>query len=295
MYLLLRVNGQAMRLNLEQAGDQAVNVGDHTYRPARLGQRVRKLATKMWGPAMTPEILEQRLCFEALDSTRAGVRWGDSGSFTPATGVTVELGRWDEDATVGITLHELAHEMHLRQGGYDDSDGVIRESLAMLAEREAELVRSFDREPYYTASNLVAELCELNAFNKLSFQQRWNEIAVLTSDVGLSDLINFYLDREERIGLGRWLKRFSDRVEARDALLSAVAICSLRYSLAYRRTLLRNLVRCKPATPHDQIIQVLDALMALDRRYPDDDLSQIIDFCFAPLAQARRGLLAFGA
>jgi len=32
----------------------------------------------------------------------------------------------------------------------------------------------------------------------------------------------------------------------------------------------------------------------LDRRYPDDDLGEIINFCFAPLPRLQRKLLASG-
>ncbi|MCU0491589.1 MAG: hypothetical protein MUD01_08375 [Chloroflexaceae bacterium] len=295
MYLMLRVDGQTARVHMDNAGEQNLTVGEYAYRPARMAQRVRKLATKMWGRDLTSDVLDQRLVFEALDGNRAGTRWGDSGSFTPATGSTIALGRWDEDATVGIALHELAHEMHMRQGGYDDSDGVIREALSLLAEREAGLVRTFEREPYYTASNLVTELCELGAFSRMGFGQRWAEVVALTSDTGLADLVNFYLDRDEHLGLTRWLKRFSERMETRDALLNAITTCSLRYSLDYRRALIKSLVRCNPTTPLTRLYEVLDAVMTLDKRYPDDDLSKIIDFCFAPLVQPRRGLLAFGA
>lgn len=292
MQLIMRLNGQNISMDMERSGQQEVQVGEQSYRPARLAGRVRRLAVRMW-PEMPPAVLDTRLSFEALDSR--GGRWSDSGNFTPATGSTVALGRWNEDATVGIALHELAHEMHLRQGGYDDSEGVIREALAILAEREAGLVRGFEREPYYTASNLVAQLCSMRAFSSMAFPKRWAEIAALVNDAGLADLVNFYLDKEERLGLGKWLKRFSENVDRRDALLNVLANCSLRYSLDYRRALLRTLVHCSPDTPANKLYQAVEAVMTLDRRYPDDDLTKIIEFCFAPLVQNRRGLLAFGS
>ncbi|NJM08708.1 hypothetical protein HC891_24755, partial [Candidatus Gracilibacteria bacterium] len=146
MQLLLRSGGQIANVHMDQVGDQTVMVGEHSYRITRMAQRVRKLATRMWGAA-APAVLDQRLIFEATDSYIPGSQWGDSGSFSPAGGATVALGRWNEDATVAIALHELAHEMHMRAGGYDDSDGVLREALALLAEREAGLKREFDREP----------------------------------------------------------------------------------------------------------------------------------------------------
>jgi hypothetical protein len=287
MQLLLRVGGQIATVTMDQAGEQTVLVGEHTYRIARMAQRVRKLATRMWGGAAAPAVLDQRLTFEATESYIPGSQWGDSGSFSPVAGATVALGRWDEDATVAIALHELAHEMHMRAGGYDESDGIMREALALLAEREAGLKRDFDREPYYTASNLVAELCELPAFARMPFPKRWEEVVPLQSDLALADLVNFYLDRSERLGLARWLKRYSDKVELRDALLYRVAACSLRYSLDYRRKLLASLVRCPYNTPLEQICGALDAVMALDKRYPDDDLSRIIAFCFAPVTDQK--------
>jgi hypothetical protein len=291
MYLFLRVNGQNATIDMEQAGKQTLTVGEQNYQPARLAQQVRKLATKMWGRDLTPDILSQRLVFEVLDSVRSGSRWGgDSGSFTPAHGASITLGRWDEQATVGIALHELAHEMHLRSGGYDNSDNIIREALALLAEREAKLVRSFEREPYYTASNLVDQLCELRAFDSMSFQRRWAELSVLDNGVGLSDLVNYYLDREYNLGLDRWIRRYSKQVEVREMLLTTMAACSLRYSLDYRRTLIRNLVRCPAETKLETLLHVIDAVATLDQRYPDDDLERIITFCFEPLVRNRRRL-----
>lgn len=293
MQLLIRANGQQAAITMEQAGDQLHVVGDFSYKPAQIARKVRNLAGGMWGGALSPDILAERLTFEALDGGRPGGPWTDSGSFSPRSGSFVTLGRWDEQGSVGIALHELAHEMHLRAGGYDASDNVLREAVALMAEREAGLDRSFEREPYYTASNLVAQLMELPAFSRQPFSKRWAELMELSSDVGLSDLISFYLDKSERLGLQRWLKRLSDNVELRDALLGKLAATSLRYSLDLRRQLIGNLVRCDPQTPPEQIAYLLDSIITLDRRYPGDDLGRIIDFCFAPHVRRRR-LFAFG-
>jgi hypothetical protein len=293
MQLLLRANGQQASIVMEQAGEQVLVVGEHRYRPAHIARKVRKLASQMWGSALAPDVLDQRLTFEALDASRSGP-WGDSGSFSPRSGSYVSLGRWDEDGSVGIALHELAHEMHMRAGGYDESDGVLREALSLLAERESGLERSFEREPYYTASNLVGQLAAIPAFTRQPFAKRWAELSTLQSDVGLSDLVNYYLDKGERIGLARWIERASDNVELRDALMGKLAVITLRYSLDYRERLIANLVRCDPHTPPDQLAYVLDSIVTLDRRYPGDDLRRIIDFCFAPHLRPRRRLFALG-
>lgn len=295
MQLLLRSGGQRMAVDMERAGDQLVHVGEYSYRPTQMARRVRRLATQMWGGDLAPGILEQRLTFEALESGTTMGPWGDSGSFSPTSGSVVTLGRWDEDGSVGIALHELAHEMHLRSGGYDNSDGVLREALSLLAERESGLRRSFEREPYYTASNLVNQLCELSAFARQPFAKRWGELVALTSDVGLADLVNFYLDRSERLGLGRWLKRYSENLELRDALLNHLAVVSLRYSLNYRRHLIEQFVRCPREITPEQLGYVLESITTLDRRYPNDDLGQIIDFCFAPHTRQRRRMFAVGS
>jgi hypothetical protein len=293
MQLLIRANGQQAAITMESAGDQRLTVGDFSYRPAQIARKVRSLAGGMWGGALVPEILSERLTFEALDGGTSSGPWTDSGSFSPRSGSFVTLGRWDEQGSVGIALHELAHEMHLRAGGYDASDGVMREAVALMAEREAGLDRTFEREPYYSASNLVGQLMSLPAFSRQPFGKRWAELMELTSDVGLSDLISFYLDKSERLGLGRWLKRVSGDAELRDALLGKLAATSLRYSLDLRRQLIGNLVRCDPQTPPEQLAYLLDSIVTLDRRYPGDDLSQIIDFCFAPHVRRRR-MFAFG-
>jgi len=288
MQLLLRANGQQAAITMESAGDQVLVVGEHRYRPAQIARKVRKLANAMWGDAFAPDVLSERLTFEALDGGKPSGPWTDSGSFSPRSGSFVTLGRWDEDGSVGIALHELAHEMHLRGGGYDASDGVLREAVSLLAEREAGLKRSFEREPYYSASSLVGQLMELHAFSRQSFSKRWAELSELTNDAGLADLVNFYLDKSERLGLERWLKRVSESLDVRDALLSKLAVTSLRYSLELRRQLIANLVRCDPGTAPEQLAYLLDSIVTLDKRYPGDDLGQIIEFCFAPHVRQRR-------
>jgi len=294
MQLLLRSGGQRVVVDMERAGDQVLQVGEYSYRPTQMARKVRRLATTMWGGHLTPGILEQRLTFEALESPSTMSPWSDSGSFSPSSGSVVSLGRWNEEGSVGIALHELAHEMHMRCGGYDESDGIVREALSLLAEREAGLQRTFEREPYYTASNLVSQLCDISAFNRQPFAKRWEEMAGITSDVGISDLINYYLDRSERLGLSRWLKRFSDDVELRDAVLNQIATVTIRYSLSYRQHLIEQVVRCPREIRPDQISYVLESISTLDRRYPNDDLDQIIEFCFAPHTRQRRRLLALG-
>jgi len=293
MQLLLRSGGQQLMIDMERADDRPLTVGQYTYRPRRLAGKVRRLATKMW-PDIPPTVLAERLTFEAVDTVR-DTTWGDSGSFSPRSGSVVMLGRWDEDGSVGIALHELAHEMHLYHGGYDDSDGVVREAVAMLAEREAGLRRTFEREPYHSACQLIEQLESLSAFNRLSFPKRWAEVISVTSVVGLVDLVNYYLDRSERLGLARRLDRLTKNVDVRDQLLARLATTSLRYSLELRRHLIKKLVRCKPETPVEQLMYVLDSIATLDRRYPNDDLERIINFCFAPYVPQRRRLFAFGS
>lgn len=294
MQLLLKANGQQAAINMDTAGAQVLVVGEHSYRPAEMARKVRRLATAMWGDELAPDILNERLTFEALEGGRPNGPWSDSGSFSPRSGSFVSLGRWDEDGTVGIALHELAHEMHLRRGGYDASDGVVREAVSLMAEREANLVRTFEREPYYTASNLVTQLTELSGFRRQPFAKRWNELMEITSDTGLSDLVNYYVDKSERLGLEKWLKRFTEDLDLRDAVLGKLAVTSLRYSLELRRQLISNLVRCESTTPADQLAYVFDSIVTLDRRYPADDLGRIIDFCFAPHVRPKRRLFALG-
>jgi hypothetical protein len=293
MQLLLRSGGQQMAIDIERAPEQTLMVGDYRYNTAQLARKVRRLATAMWGAALVPGILEQRLTFEALDGGRASGLWNDSGSFSPNSGSYVILGRWDEDGTVGIALHELAHEMHMRAGGYDDSDGVVREAMAVLAERESGLQRTFEREPYYTAANLIGQLAELSAFRKQPFAKRWEEVSAVTSDIALADLVNYYLDRSERLGLARWLTRHNADADIRDALMSRLAGTSLRYSMHLRRAIIQNVVRCAPTMASEQLAYVLDSISTLDRRYPNDDLEQIITFCFAPHQRQRKSLFAF--
>jgi hypothetical protein len=292
MQLHLRSGGQQLVIQLENSEDRRLVLGEHTYQTRRLAAKVRRLAGDMWREHLTPDILNDRLTFEAADQPRAQ-QWSDSGSFSPRSGSFVTLGRWNEDGSVGIALHELAHEMHLRQGGYDDSDGVVREALALLAERESGLRRSFEREPYHSASQFVSQLMELRSYSKQPFAQRWSEMVTATSEVELADLVNFYLDRDERIGLARWLKRFVTDTDRRDHLMTRLASVSLRYSLPLRRVTLDHLVRIPLKAEYDRVLAILDSIATLDRRYPHDDLEQIIRFCFAPHVQPRRRF-AFG-
>jgi hypothetical protein len=294
MHLLMRVNGQKVSLDMERAGDQTLTVGEHRYQPARLARRVRKLATKMWGDFLDPDVLDSRFYFEAVEGAYGWSPGGEGGNFSPSGGASVALGVVDESSTVGIALHMLAHELHYRSGGYEASEVIVREAVALLAEREGGLARTFEREPYYTASNLADQLYQLRAFRRQPFRQRWEDLVTLTGSTDLADTINYYLDRSEGLGLSRWLQRYSQQVEVREQLLQALAICSLRYSLEYRRILIRNIVRCSPETTLDRLLHVIDAVMTLDRRYPNDDIGEIIDFCFAPLPRPQRKLLASG-
>jgi hypothetical protein len=295
MYLTLQLDGQVRTVDMEQLPLPELSLGGHRYSPPRIARQVRRQATRLWGRRLPPEALGARLVFDALDDRPAEQRIGDSGSFTPHQGSTVSLGAWPEAETIAIALHEVAHEMHLLDGGYDDADSVVREALALLAEREAGMRRAFEREPYYTASNLVDQLLELPLFAGMPFARRWAEISQLQSAEELSDLVNFYLDRDQGLGLRRWLKRFSADVPTRDALLSELASCSLRYSLRYRRALLRALVRCDARTPLPTLVDALGAVATLDRRYPDDDLERIIGFCLGPLGRRSQPLLGLFA
>jgi len=278
---------------MEQAGDRVITVGSHRYRLVRMARLVHKYADRMWGSDLHPDILRNRLAFEAPDTFYSGEPDGDGGDFTPRDGASIRLGKWNEKVTVGIALHELAHEMHLVKGGYTDSDDILREALALLVEREMGIYRSFEYDPYYTASHLVAQLDQLWMFHSLPFRRRWNELVTLSTAQELADLVNYYLDRNEGLGLHRWLQQYGEwmGLDARDEVLELLSECSLRYSLDYRRTLIRNLVRCHIDTPVDKILNVLDAVIELDERHPDDDMGHIINFCFTSLPRTRWRLL----
>jgi hypothetical protein len=299
MRLYMRVNGQMRSLDMEQAGTQTMMVGNHRYHLARLARRVRKLATRMWGPYLEPGVLENRFYFEAMEVFHPRMLRDDGGNFSPGEGAWVVLGKWNEDETVGIALHELAHEMHYRhgQGRYDASDWVVREALALMAERESGLDRThiFTQEgTYHTAINLVAQLYQLRAFTRKPFHQRWAEMIELRFSTDLADIVNYYLDRSENLGLQRWLQRYHSQVEVREKLLQALSECSLYYSLEYRRILIRNLVRCSPDTTLERLFNILNSVTTLDERYPDHDLGEIIDFCFSQLPRTQRRLMASG-
>jgi len=293
MYLHLQINDQRVCVEMEQTATETFTAGSYTYHPRRIALQVRKLATKMWGIALGPGVLDKRLNFTTLDDLQPWAAQDDfSGSFSPSEGAMVVLGRWNEKATVGIALHELAHEIHLRNGGYEVSEELVREVLSILAEREGGLVREFSYEPYFTASNLVAQLYDIWAFISRPFIQRWAEMVEMTTSVEISDLINYYLDRDENLGLERWAQRHSRNAENRNLLLNKLANCSLQYGLDYRRQIIGKLVGCHPEISLDHFIDVFEAILTLDNRYPEDNLGEIIDFCFAPLPRAPRGILA---
>lgn len=296
MRLYMRLNGQKACLDMEQSSPPSLTVGEYTYQPARLARQVRKLVNKMWKNRVPPEMLSQRLYFEVPEDARPWSYGGDGGNYTPADGASVWLGKWNEHDTACIALHELGHEVHYLSGGYDVSDWVVREAVALMAEREAGLNRTaiFVDEPYHTAVNLVDQLYRLRAFTRQPFYKRWDEVSLLLESVNLADTVNYYLDRSQRLGLARWLKRYSSDEEVREQLLHAIALCSLRYSLEYRRLLLRSIVRCSLDTPLERLLNVLNAVMTLDWRHPDGDMAGIIEFCFASLRGSRRRVLASG-
>jgi hypothetical protein len=296
MYLYMRLHGQKVHLNMEHESPQSLTVGQYTYQPARLARHVRKLVGKMWGQTIPPDLLQDRLFFEVIEDTRPWGYGGDGGNYTPAEGASVLIGKWNEHDTACIALHEFAHEVHFHGGGYDHSDWVVREAVALMAEREAGLNRThiFTEEPYHTAANLVDQFYQLRAFTRMPFVKRWQEVSTLVESTELADTLNFYLDRSEGLGLSRWLQRYSPDVELREQILLTLASCSLRYSLKYRRLLIRSLVRCPLSTPPDRLINVINAVVTLDWRYPEEDMATIIHFCFAPLHGTRRKVLVPG-
>jgi uncharacterized protein YfaA (DUF2138 family) len=119
-------------------------------------------------------------------------------------------------------------------------------------------------------------------------------MVTIVNKVNLADLVNYYVDKNDGLGLTRWLRRYSQNVDARERLLQAVATCSVMYSLHYRRRLIQRIVQTRPETPLDKLVQILQAIEKLDRRYPDDNLGEIIDFCFAPVIPSGRKPLIFG-
>ncbi len=299
MRLFMRVNGQQVCLTMEHAGEQSLTVGQYRYNLARLARRVRTQATRMWGDYLAPHTLEQRFYFEAMEVAHPRGFRDDGGNFSPSEGAWVVLGKWNEEETVGIALHELAHEIHYGKGngGYDASDWVVREALALMAEREAGLDRThiFTQEgTYHTAINLVAQLYRLRSFMKKPFRQRWAEMIDLTICTDLSDIVNYYLDKSENLGLQRWLQRYSSSVELREQITHAISACSLYYSLNYRRILIRNIARCSTDIAPERLFNVMNTVTLLDERHPDDDLGEIIDFCFAQLPRTPRRLMASG-
>lgn len=264
-----------------------LEVNGYTYDFGRIIAETKDRIYQLWGAECTPDILRNRLHFSEQRFFNRMVKNDHYGIFNRHTGAHVCLGLVDETETSNLVIHEMAHEMHYRQGYYDLSDEYVQEGLAIMTEQEFGR-RSFDFNPHFSGQQLVDQLMELPGFGPLSFVERWEILSKVGGIVQLSYLINRYNDDQDGGQLRNWLDYHCASPEEARHIANALAQTSQFYALYNRRLLLSRFVQLGGRGLLDRnqlhtLVRALLQLRELDQRYPDETLTNLMEHAFAKL------------
>jgi len=264
-----------------------LEVNGYLYDFSQILTETRRRVEQLWQIECPADLLRHRLHFSEQRYFNRMVRNDHYGIFNRHTGAHVCLGLVDEAATVNLVIHEIAHEMHSRQGYYELSDEYVQEGLAIMTEQEFGR-RSFDFNPHFTAQQMIDQLLELPDFGSLPFLARWEILSKVGGIVQLSYLINRYTDDHEGGYLRDWLDRHCSGPDEARHLANALAQTSQFYALYNRRLLLRRFVQLGGYGYLNRnqvhfIVRALLQLRELDKRYPDQSLSDLMEQAFSHL------------
>ncbi|MEI6043155.1 MAG: hypothetical protein WCS37_02070 [Chloroflexota bacterium] len=287
-----------MRLGLVEKGNYktrefddltgyGMEVNGYTYDFGRILAETRQRVQSLWKIECPPDLLRKRLHFSELQYFNRMVKTDQYGIFYRNTGANVCLGLVDEEGTCNLVIHELAHEMHYRQGRYESCDEYVQECLAIMTEQEFGR-RSFEFNPHFTGQQMLDQLMELPGFGPLSFLERWEILSKVGSIVQLSALINRYLDDREGRLLARWLETYCPGPEEDRMILNALAQTSQSYALYNRYLLLHRFIKVSGKYVLDRnqvqtLVRALGVLRELDQRYPDEPLTNLMEEVFGKL------------
>jgi hypothetical protein len=288
-----------MRLGLVQKGNYKtveypdltgyrLVVNGFTYDFGRIIEETRHRITELWEMEPPAGMLEKRLHFSEQRYFNRMMKNEHYGVFHRSSGAHVCLGLVDENDTYNLVIHELAHEMHFREGSYNGCDEVVQEAIAIMAEEEYG-TRTFDWNPHYTSQQLLHQLNEYPAFRSLPFLDRWNILTKLGSIQQLSYLVNRYVDEANGGQLRSWFNRRLATPDHARLILNSLATATECFAIFNRQLVINRLTHQYEGWEHltgkqvEQISRNLLRLRDLDHRYPDEMLTNLMEVAFQSL------------
>ncbi len=284
MRLGLVEKGNYKNTEYDDLSGYRLEVNEFSYDFERIINETKRRVRQLWGIECPPDLLRRRLHFSEVRFFNRMVKNDHYGIFNPHIGATICLGLVAESETLNLVIHEVAHEMHYRQGYYNLSDEFVQEGLAIMTEQEFGR-RSFDFNPHFTGQQMVDQLMELPGFGPLPFLERWEILSKVGGVVQLSYLINRYADDRDGGQLRWWLDYYCPSPDEARQIANALAQTSQFYALYNRRLLLRRFAQLGGRDMLDRLqihtlIRALRQLRELDQRYPDESLSNLMEHVF---------------
>lgn len=276
MRLGLVEKGNYKTTEFEDLSGYQLEVNEFVYNFGQIIEETRQRIRQLWHFECPPDLLRSRLHFSEEKFFNRMVKNEHYGIFSRHTGAHICLGLVPQTETYNLVIHEIAHEIHYRQGYYDGADAIVQEAVAIMGEEEF-AVRTFDWNPHYTAQQLLHQLLEMAQFGSLPFLERWDILTRLRTGQQMSYLINRYLDETDGGRFGAWLGRHPD--DARP-LLNALAAASEQYAIYNRRLLLTRLCQLPKTTPTANLIRALGDLKRLDAQHPQETLTDLMERAF---------------
>lgn len=263
-------------------------VNDFTYDFGQILNVTRLRIEELWEIECPPDLLEKRLHFSEQRYFNRMMKNEHYGVFHRSSGAHVCLGLVDETDTYNLVIHEIAHEMHFRQGGYHSSDEVVQEAIAIMTEEEYG-TRSFDWNPHYTSQQLLHQLKQYPSFDSLSFLEKWDILTQLGTIQQMSFLVNRYVDEANGGQLRSWFNRRLDKPEQARKVLNALATATECYAVFNRQLVINRLIHqyegweTLSGSQVEQISRSLFRLRDLDQRYPEEMLTNLMEYAFQPI------------
>lgn len=280
-----------MRLGLVERGNYIMTeyndltgyrleVNDFGYNFSEIIEETGWRLKELWNVSYPEDIIRHRLHFSEERYFNRMVKNEHYGIFSRHIGAHVCLGLVNQAETYNLVIHEIAHEIHFRQGGYHRADDFVREACAIMAEEEY-AIRSFDWNPHFTSQQLLHQLMELPNFGQQTFAARWETLSQLESVTELSWLINYYLDANEG---GKLKKRLESQLANQnqvEQVQNSLAATTLEYALYNRKLLFAKLASLNLA-PGDlpRLVQAIQRLKKLDALNPHEKLSVLMEQTF---------------
>ncbi len=264
-----------------------LEVNGFTYNFGEIIEQTRWRINYLWGFECPLDLVRNRLHFSEERFFNRMVKNNHYGVFNRHTGAHVCLGLVSQEDTYNLVIHEVAHEIHYRQGWYNGTDEIVQEAVAIMAEEEFD-ERDFDCNPHFTAQQMLRQLKELPGFQRLSFTERWELLIKLRSSQQFSYLINRYLDEADGGPLRAWLGQRVGAPEEARSLVNALAAATEHYALYNRRLVFNRLCQLRGYSTlgNQQVGAVSRALLELkrlDQIHPNEKLATLIDRAFQSL------------